>query len=71
MAQSDNFMETYEAYFDAFPNSQLFDSRLISVEDFNRLEEMMEIALERGSPMTNADLTSPIPNIEVEAGFFI
>ena len=60
MAQSENLVATWEAYFRAFPDAEMFDSRGMSVDDFNRLDEMMEAAIKRGSPMTEADLTSPI-----------
>jgi hypothetical protein len=60
MAQSENLVATWEAYFNAFPDAEMFDSRGMSVDDFNRLDEMMEAAIKRGSPMTEDDLTSPI-----------
>jgi hypothetical protein len=60
MARSENFMDTWEAYIRAFPDAEMFDSRGMSLEDFDRLEEMMETAIKRGSAMTEDDLTSPI-----------
>ena len=60
MAQSENLVATWEAYFSVFPDAEMFDSRGMSVADFNRLDEMMETAIKRGSPMTDDDLTSPI-----------
>lgn len=60
MARSSNFMKTMEAYADAFPDAEMLDSRGMASEDFDRLEEMMEEALERGSPITQSDLKFPL-----------
>ena len=60
MPSSSKYMRIYEAYVKAFPRAVMFDSRAMAGEDFDRLEEMMETALERGFPMTDADLMYPV-----------
>ena len=71
MARSKNFMQTYEAYVDAFPQAEMPDSRGMAAEDFDRLEEMMEIALKRGSPITQADLLFPVTDPDPESGLLL
>jgi hypothetical protein len=61
-------MATYEDYADAFPDAEMFDSRSMAGEDFDRLEELMEIALERGSAITKDDLLFPVPDPEPDQG---
>lgn len=68
MEQSKSSNEIYDAYFEAFPDADLFDSRAMSLHDFNRIEEMMRSALRRGSPMVEADLKYPVPEPEPELG---
>lgn len=68
MERSSNFMATFEAYADAFPDAEMFDSRAMASEDFDRLEEMMEVALERGSPISRDDLMFDVPEPEPENG---
>jgi hypothetical protein len=59
MAKSKKPVPIWEAYFSMFPDAEMFDSRGISMADFNRIDEMMGAAIKRGSPMTDDDLTSP------------
>lgn len=71
MARSSNFMKTMEAYADAFPDAEMLDSRGMAAEDFERLEEMMEEALERGSPITEDDLQFPLTEPEPETALVL
>lgn len=71
MARSNNFMQTYEAYADAFPEAEMMDSRGMAAEDFDRLEGLMEAALKRGSPITQADLLFPITDPDPESGLLL
>ena len=71
MARSNKFMQTYEAYVDAFPDAEMMDSQGMAVEDFDRLEEMMETALERGSPITQEDLLFPVTEPDPESGLVL
>lgn len=67
MARSDNFMQVFEAYADAFPG-QMPDHRAMDGDDFDNLEALMIAALYRGSGIGNDDLSSPVPDPDPEAG---
>ncbi len=68
MARSADFMATFEAYVDAFPGAWHPDSRSMSLYDFDRMEVMMETALERGAPITRDDLRDPVPEPDPAVG---
>jgi hypothetical protein len=60
MGRSKELVDIWDAYFTAFPDAEMFDSRGMAVQDFNRLDEMMETAIKRGTPMADADLSAPM-----------
>jgi len=68
MEQFNRYFKIVDAYVDAFPDAVMFDSRAMAIEDFNRIEEMMQAALARGSAMTEADLKYPVPDPEPDLG---
>ena len=67
MARSDNFMRIYEAYADAFPG-EMPDHRGMDGNDFDNLEALMVTALERGSGITDEDLSEPVPEPDPDMG---
>lgn len=68
MPRTEAFMDVWEAYGKAFPESEMFDSRSMSLEDFENLEDLMKMALERGTPLTEDDLEHPVPDPDPENG---
>lgn len=70
MARDSNFMQIFEAYADAFPG-HMPDSRGMAGEDFDNLQTLMQRALDRGSPITPDDLSSPVCEPNPETGLML
>ena len=66
-----NLNKVLEAYVDAFPGAEFPDSRAMSPDDFNRLDEIMQAALDRGSPIDfEKDLEYVPPESDPESGLY-
>jgi len=66
-----NLNKVLEAYVDAFPDAEFPDSRAMSPDDFNRLDEIMQAALDRGSPIDfEKDLEYVPPESDFENGMY-
>ena len=64
-----NLNAVLEAYVDAFPGAEFPDSRAMSPDDYGRLDELMQAAIDRGSPIDfEKDLEHIPPESDPENG---
>jgi hypothetical protein len=71
MAKPNEYLDLLREYAEAFPEAEMFDSRGMAGEDFDRIEEMMQAALDRGSPMVAADLKFPVAEPDPVTGLVL
>tara|TARA_R110000796_G_scaffold181934_2_gene298493 strand:- start:723 stop:938 length:216 start_codon:yes stop_codon:yes gene_type:complete len=71
MANPSEYLDLLREYVDAFPDAVMFDSRGMAGEDFDRIDEMMQAALDRGSPMVASDLKFPVSEPDPETGLVL